>query len=318
MGEKIFKAGGTTTETNSRLKQIIGLLNSLLKQGGSIAIGTSSRPVIFDSASIVSALGPLATQATVAAILAKQTADAATEAKQDDVITALGPAATAALQADIESSLNTLITNNTADFITNTAQFATQIALNIAQLALNRLSIIATTAAVIANGVLISISNTRLADIVTATESADTKLTNINTSLNEIEDATEVMEKISKSRHTDAGALAAAVITDTDTMLRVTMDTDTHGHIESVRITNNHASLARTFQLFWDDGSTQVDTGFGTKNIPAGNTDTIIIDHDVRSTKGLTLVASGAADSNEYDLIWVIDGIASDYTYTSS
>jgi len=49
MVEKIFKAGGTTTETNARLKEIIGLLNSLLKQQSPTSFTTRrSKPTVVD------------------------------------------------------------------------------------------------------------------------------------------------------------------------------------------------------------------------------------------------------------------------------
>lgn len=65
----------------------------------------------------------------------------------------------------IEGRLDTLIANNTADFIVNTAEMAVQSALIIAQLVLN--AAIAT-----ANGILIGVGNSRLADVRDNTDPA--------------------------------------------------------------------------------------------------------------------------------------------------
>lgn len=142
MGEKVFKAGGTTTETNARLKEITALLNSVL-EAQSVVVHTK-RPApssvnlqpLLDALALESTLSSIdskdfATESTSTAILAKIIAAPATEAKQDTMITSLASLdgkdfatettlATLATQTTLMAVNSNLTTLNSTDFATQT------------------------------------------------------------------------------------------------------------------------------------------------------------------------------------------------------
>ncbi len=283
---KTFKAGGTITETNSRLADISRLLNSLLDAQSTVVVTRRSAGASIDVggiinalgplatqttlADVLSALGPLATQATLADVLAKIIAAPATEAKQDvqetslDAIIAklIASPATEAKQDDMESSLNTIITQNAANWLVQLAAMVVDAAASVLIL----LDIIVRAASdVIRNSRLGEIrdstatSATRLATIVTSNAAIVVNTGNIASNTSTISSRTLNIENAVEGTGMKSSDVGSVVIDagDQEYHLRPDASTDT-AQIWACSITNVDGVFPVTFMPILSDGTNNV------------------------------------------------------------
>ena len=148
------------------------------------------------------------------------------------------------------------------------------------------------------------------------------QLESIKDSLNEIEAVQEgVLEQAA------GGVSGPKAVADTHTTFTLRPSSNQVVRVHSIRLINNHATLARTAILSWSDGVTNsqaISIGSmaalgGEKTIGQTLHNDADQSFEIRRNKFIRVVFSGVADVNEYDITYAFDKLVgtTDPTFAS-
>ncbi len=265
-------------------------------------------------------------------ILAKIIADPATQPKQDAIIAKMLVApSTEAKQDVMESSLNTLIAANAANFALNIAEIAlmivelgVQTALSIAAITANAVTIVA---GIVAQTTSLNNSLQDIENKIIVSPSTEAKQDTIIGHVNGLEgligttnsNTNQIESDLTHRWFVDGGVNGTQAITNGNNTLRVRPDTQTSQILKSVAITNNMATLPAVFRFHWANGSglTNEMEDPPPRTVLAQTTEIIDLDIEIRRLCFLEVVSSINADANEFALQFAFHGDATDITFSS-
>jgi len=225
--------------------------------------------------------------------------------------------------SDAESSLNTLVAENAANFVLNIAEIAVQGAAIIVAVVANAVSIVAS----------VAIGNARLSDIKTAVEAIDVNTDGIETGLQDIEtllgtidtdtgniaSSLDEIESVLEDVNEAAGGILTGSIPTGNSDFQVSVDTAKYGKILAIRVTNNHASTPTVISTHYSDGTSLIPVTkiAGMVVAQTGGVNQEDIDLEIRSDSFIRFQSSTVADANEIDFEIVVHGDPADFNLSS-